>query len=275
MLVLKRYGVVAALLCLLLSACSSTPSPDDKIGGIKIFSSTEQGYDQASIKDPAWKPPVSSRLPNGSRVGLMVALDNEIALTHAGTLGRGDFRRTLIPSFDLPGYVTESLRKRILSGVPYQPVLIRPSARLLRYKSEWQKSWNGKSGSFGDWQAEFDAIIKQNRLQMLIVVSPYELDDGVTGTSQTLRGNGLYNRSGLGKTQNAAFSTIRFHRIVGSPGKLQAPVEAPGERLYAEIPGMPNDIPEPFTKPLQFTLEKNVKALIDQKADSFIALLKQ
>ena len=275
MLVLNRFGLFGVLLCLLVAGCSSTPKPpDDKIGGIKIFSSAEEGYDQASIKDPAWRPPVSTRLPNGSRVGLMVALDNEIALTHAGTMGRGDFRRTLQPSFDLPGYVTESLRKRMLGSVPYQPVLIRPSAKLLRYKSEWQKSWSGKSGNFGEWQNEFDAIIKQNRLQMLIVVSPYELDDGVTGTSQTLLGSGLYNRSGFGATQNAVFSTIRFHRIVGSPGKLQAPVEAPGERLYADLAGMPNDIPEPFSKPLQFTLEKNVKAIIDQKVQSFIGLLK-
>ena len=274
MLVLNRFGFIGVLLCLLVAGCSSTPSPDDKIGGVKVFSSAEQGYDQASIKDPAWKPPISTRLPNGSRVGIMVALDNEIALTHAGTLGRGDFRRTLIPSFDLPGYVTESLRKRILDGVPYQPVLIRPSAKLMRYKTEWQKGWSGKSGNFGEWQGEFDAIIKQNRLGMLIVVSPYELDSGFTGSSQRLLGSGLYNRSMLGKTQNAVFSTIRFHRIVGTPGRLQSPVEAPGERLYADLPGMPNDIPDTLSKPVQFTLEKNVKAIIDQKVESFIALLK-
>lgn len=282
---LGRFGVL--MLCLLsLTACSqlgtssrddsSRPPPPDQIGGAKVFGSDEpQGYDPATIANPAWMPKPLTSMPYGSRVGIMVVLDNELAIVHAGMVGRGDYRHTYRPSFDLPGYVAESVRKGILSGKPYQPLSVRPSARLLRDKAVWQRSWNTRTQSFDDgWQQEFDAIIKQNRLGMLIVISAYEVDDGISGTSQTLLGNGLYNRKAFTTTENTAFSTLRFHRLVGTPAKLEMPVTPDDDRLYAELKSFPDTIPEPLPAPLRNSLEFTIQRMVDQKTAAFLKLMK-
>jgi len=229
----------------------------------------------ASPDRPAWMPAPLTSMAYSSRVGIMTVLDNELAQVTAGTAGIGNGSSTIKPTFDYPGYVSESLRKGILAHTPYQPVLVRPSARLIRDKRIWQQTWNKDAGKFEtSWQHEFDAVIKQNQLKLLIVVTAPEEDDGIVGTSQTITGSGYYARSFLGRKQTAVFSTVHFYRIAGQPGKLLHPVSAPAERLYADLPDFPNPAPQPLSQPLQIKLEKAVKDMIDQKVGAFISMMK-
>lgn len=223
---------------------------------------------------PAWMPAPLTSMAYSSRIGIMTVLDNEIVHVTAGTAGIGNSTQAAKAGFDLPAYVTESLRKGILGHTPYQPVLVRPSARLWRDKEIWQKSWNERNENFGDWQKEFDAIMKQNQLKLLIVVTAPEEDDGIVGTAQTIKGSGYYSRSFFGKKQTAVFSTVHFYRISGQPGKLLQPVSSPAERLYADIPSFPNPAPEPLPPPMQKAVETAVKNMIDQKVGAFISLMK-
>ncbi len=263
MFFLRLAGTLTCLM--LLAACSLLSSSQDE----------PQGYDPATIANPAWVPPPVSQLPYGSRIGIMTAVDNELAVVHTGTGGSGNYSRPTKPNFDLPGYITESLRKRMLASLPYAPVLVRPSTRLMREKTSWQDSWSRATQSFGNgWQQEFDAVMKQNRLSMLIVISPYDMDDGIAGTRQRIMGSGLYNRSFLSQKQNAVFSTLRFHRIVGTPGKLQDPVVIPGERLYGDLQNFPATLPSPLSAPLQNSLELAVKNIVDQKTTMLVQAMK-
>lgn len=254
------------LLCsmLLLAGCASPP---ERIESRETPEASER---------PAWMPPPMTSLPYGSRVGIMNALANEIAHVNAGTAGVGNFRKTYPATFDYPGYVTESLRRAVLRHTPYQPLIVRPSARLLRDAATWQDSWNPRTERFAEpWQQELDAVIRQNQLRLLIVISAPELDDAIPGTAQTLLGSGLYTRKFLGRREAAVFSTIRFHRIAGQPGKLLMPVTAPSERTYADIANFP--VPEVLDQLSPATLapvQDAVKALADQKVGAFVSLMK-
>lgn len=235
----------------------------------------DKSAEPASPERPAWMPKPLTSMAYSSRIGIMTVLDNEIVHVTAGTAGIGNSTKTAKAGFDLPGYVTESLRKGILGHTPYKPVLVRPSARLQRDKALWHRSWNERSQSFGDdWQKEFDAILKQNQLKLLIVITAPEEDDGIVGTAQNLIGSGYYSRSFFGKKQTAVFSTIHFYRVAGEPGKLLQPVSSPAERLYADLPNFPNPAPEPLPAPMQKSVETAVKNMIDQKVGAFISLMK-
>ena len=213
-------------------------------------------------------------LAYSSRVGIMTVLDNEIVHVTSGTLGLGGGREVLPSRIDLPGYAAESLRKTLLAKTPYQPVVVRPTARLWRDRATWQENWDKRRENFGDYQQEFDAIMKQNRLKMLIVISSPEEDDGIVASGQYLIGSGFYSRSFFGKKQTAVFSTMHFYRISGEPGKLQLPVSAPNERLYADIPNMPNPIPDPLPAPVINAVYRAVQNLIDQKTEAFVLMMK-
>jgi hypothetical protein len=255
--------VIALCLPLLLFGCAHT-SEDEQEG-----STTQPAR-------PAWMPAPLTSMAYSSRVGIMTVLDNEITHVNAGTAGIGNSTTTMKANFDLPGYVSESLRKGLLANTPYQPVPVRPSARLVRDKLIWQKSWNdGKQRFDNDWQKEFDAIIKQNQLKLLIIITSPVEDDGIVGTAQDLVGSGYYSRSFFGKKQTAVFSTIHFYRISGQPGKLLQPVTAPEERLYADLPNFPNPAPEPLPPgPISNAVGAAVKNMIDQKVGAFISFMK-
>jgi len=258
---LRRLLLPFLLPALLLSACAH-----------KLDSDSETA---ATPARPAWMPAPLTSMAYSSRVGIMTVLDSEIVHVTAGTAGLGNATEASKAGFDLPAYVTESVRKGILGNTPYQPVPVRPSARLVRDKLVWQKSWNERKERFDDdWQKEFDAIMKQNQLKLLIVITAPEEDDGIVGTAQTLKGSGYYSRSFFGQKQTAVFSTIHFYRISGPPGKLLQPVSSPAERLYADLPSFPNPAPKPLAPPMQRAVETAVKNMIDQKVGAFISLMK-
>jgi hypothetical protein len=266
MLNLRRsiYAVIALCLPLALFGCAHHQADEEEQGSTVM------------PEHPAWMPPPLTSMAYSSRIGIMTVLDNEITHVNAGTAGIGNSTTAAKATFDLPGYVTESLRKGILGNTPYKPVLVRPSARLFRDKLIWQKSWNESQQRFdNDWQKEFDSILKQNQLKLLIIVTAPVESDGIVGTAQHIVGSGYYTRSFFGKKQTAVFSTVHFYRITGEPGKLQQPVSSPQERLYADLPGFPNPAPEPLPQgPITNAVNSAVQNLIDQKVGAFISLMK-
>ncbi len=220
---------------------------------------------------PAWMPPPSNNMGFASRVGIMTVLDNELLHVEHGV---STSTEVLKPGFDLAGYTGDALRRAMIDAKkPFLTLSVRPSARLFTDRAVWQKSWNEKNQSFdNNWQAEFDSIIKQNQLAMLIVISAPEVDGGIGNAD--LQGSGYYAQGLFGKHQTAAFSTLHFYRVRGLPGKLQMPVQGPGERLFAEIPNFPSATPVPFPKPMQDAVERELRKLIDQKAATVVTLLK-
>jgi hypothetical protein len=259
------------LICLLLLTSCSMQS----LQSLGSSGDASRGVDPATVAQPAWMPPPVTKMAYGSRVAIMPAFENEITRVHAGTAGIGNSRKSEKPAYDFPGYVTEALRQGLLSNTPYQPLIIRPSARLMRDRATWQESWNEAAQRFSpEWQQEFDAIIKQNRLEMIVVVSPTEMDDGIVGTGQKIFGTGLYTRSFMGQKQAAVFSTLRFYRVMGTPARLLTPVAAPDERLYASIANFPTEPPDPMPAPIQAGFDQAVRNLIDQKIGAFIRLMK-
>ncbi|MDB5971687.1 MAG: hypothetical protein JWQ90_4137 [Hydrocarboniphaga sp.] len=265
MLNLRRslHCVIALCLPLALLACAHKQVEEQQQGAT------------TQPERPAWMPPPLTSMAYSSRIGIMTVLDSEITHVTSGTAGIGNSTVASKAGFDLPGYVTQSLRKGILGNTPYQPVLVRPSARLVRDKLVWQKSWSESNQRFSDdWQKEFDAILKQNQLKLLIVISSPAEDDGIVGTAQDIVGSGYYSRSFFGKKQTAVFSTIHFYRIAGQPGKLLQPVSSPQERLYADLPNFPNPAPAPLPAPMQNSVNTAVKNMIDQKVGAFISLMK-
>ncbi|MGQ0697087.1 MAG: hypothetical protein ACT4PZ_02480 [Panacagrimonas sp.] len=222
-------------------------------------------------KTPAAAPDNSVLLaPMLGRVGIMNLLGKELRHVHAGTTPWGDHEKSYTVQYDFAGYVVEELRKGLLARTPYQPVMVNATGALLKAANTWQTTWNGKNFA-PTFQREFDGIIKQNRLAMLIVISYPTIDDGVIGTSQTLTGSGLYTRSLLGSTQAAVFSTVQFYRITGEPAKLVLPVASPGERSVGDLPNakLPEDLEDlqprylgPVYEPMRSIVQNKIKGLV-------------
>ncbi|MGQ0501056.1 MAG: hypothetical protein ACT4P0_00375 [Panacagrimonas sp.] len=209
--------------------------------------------------------------PMAGRVGIMNLLGKELWHVHAGTTPLGNHQKSYVVQYDFAGYVVEELRKSLVTKTPYQPVLVNPTGALLRSASKWQETWNG-SAFAPVFQREFDGIIAQNRLAMLIIVSYPTIDDGVVGTSQTLTGSGLYTRSLLGSTKAAVFSTVQFYRITGKPAQLVLPVVAPGDRSIGDLPNshLPDDLDDlparylgPVYEPMRIIVQNKIKGLIE------------
>lgn len=245
----RNLRLLAVLAAVLLSACASKP------------------------KERVWTPPPTSvgpQAPQSGRVGVMSLVENKLMHIHAGTTPLGNYETVYPVNYDFGGFVTEELRKTLTTRTPYQPVMVRPTGLLMKHAKTWQDE-AGKNGFPEAIQREFDGIIKQNGLVMLIVVSAPPIDDGVSGTSQKLWGSGLYTRSLFGKTSTAVFSTIRFHRLVGTPARLVEPVVAADERSIGDLPDikLPDDIEgmnvrylAPVYEPLHHMIRNKIRGLV-------------
>lgn len=219
---------------------------------------------------PAWQPqhdgtPVA---PMAGRVGVMVLIGNELRHVHAGTIGGSE--KDFNVQYDFSGYVAEELRKALVSKTPYQPVTVAPTGLLRRDAAKWPGTWNGQT--FGlDYQREFDGIIKQNRLDMLIVAGYATMGDGQLIGGRKLFGSGLYTRSGFGSTKSAVFSTLQFYRMVGTPAKLVQPIAPAGERSIGDLPNaqLPKDLDDlparylvPVYEPLRTLVQNKIHGLV-------------
>lgn len=209
--------------------------------------------------------------PMAGRVGVMNLLGKELQHVHAGTTPLGNHQKSYVVQYDFAAYVVEELRKALVTQTPYQPVLVNPTGALIRSSNNWQDTWNG-TGFAPVFQREFDGIISQNRLAMLIVVSYPTIDDGVVGTSQTLTGSGLYTRTLLGRTKAAVFSTLQFYRIAGKPAQLVLPVISPGDRSIGDLPNshLPDDLDDlparylgPVYEPMRVIVQNKIKGLVE------------
>lgn len=241
--------LLAVLAVLALTACASKP------------------------KERVWQPPPTAsgpQAPQSGRVGVMSLIDNKLMHIHAGTTPIGNYETVYPVQYDLSGFVLEELRKALTTKTPYQPVMVRPTGLLMRNSATWQDQRSG-DGFPEAIQRELDGIMKQNGLVMLIVVSAPKIDDGVAGTGQKLVGSGLYTRSFFGSTETAVFSTIRFHRLVGSPARLVKPVIAADERSVGELPNikLPDDLEgmnvrylAPVYEPLHHMIRNKIRGLL-------------
>lgn len=212
--------------------------------------------------------PAPLMAPMAGRVGIMSLLGNELRHIHAGLIGGHEQDYNV--QYDFNGYVVEELRKALLTKTPYQPVMVASTGLLRRDADKWHDSWDGQRFA-PDYQREFDGIIKQNRLAMLIVVSYDTIGDGQLLIGRKLSGSGLYTRSGLGGTQAAVFSTLQFYRLVGSPAQLVQPVAPPDERSVGDLPNaqLPKDLEKlparylvPVYEPLRTLVKNKVFGLV-------------
>lgn len=202
--------------------------------------------------------------PMAGRVGVMSLLGNELKHVHAGTFG-GD-EQSYNVQYDFSGYVMEEVRKGLLSKTPYQPVAINSTGLLRRDATKWAATWDGNT--FGpDYQREFDGIIKQNRLAMLIVVSYATIGDGQIIGGRKLNGSGLYTRG----RDAAVFSTLQFYRLVGTPAQLVYPIAPDDERSIGDLPNakLPKDLDNlpprylvPVYEPLRVLVQNKVHGLV-------------
>ena len=206
--------------------------------------------------------------PMSGRVGIMSLLGNELQHVHAGTISSSE--KSYNVQYDFNGYVVEELRKSMLAHTPYQPVMVNSTGALRKAADSWQKSWNGKSFD-ATFQREFDGIIKQNRLAMLIVISYDKVSDGQLIGGTKLSGSGLYTRSFIGAPKAAVFSTLQFYRLVGEPARLVQPVSAPGDRNIGDLPNvkLPEDLDDlpprylvPVYEPLRQIVQNKVHGLV-------------
>lgn len=264
---LKLRNLIALLLPLSLIACASNGSRAEKA---EVYAPDNPDTMTSAVTAdgrPGWMPPPLFKMEPGSRVGIMSAVGNQISSLN-------DESETLRPGFDLPNYTASALRKNLFANTPYGAVLIPPSARLMANKATWQKSWNEKTKSFGDnWQKEFDAVIKQNGLAMLVIISEPEVSKGSLRNSK-IQGSGYSSRGGVGKGRTAVYSTMHFFQIKGVPGKLLTPVRPENDPLYLDIPNFPKEIPSPFPRPMQEAIERELRRLIDQKIAAFVTMMK-
>jgi hypothetical protein len=204
--------------------------------------------------------------PMAGRVGVMSLLGNELKHVHASTLGIGGEEQSYNVQYDFNGYVMEELRKALLTKTPYQPVAINSTGLLRRDAAKWVSTWDGKTFA-PDYQREFDGIIKQNRLAMLIVVSYATIGDGQLIGGRKLNGSGLYTRG-----RNAAvFSTLQFYRLVGTPAQLVQPIAPEGERSIGDLPNaqLPEELENlpprylvPVYAPLRMLVQNKVHGLV-------------
>lgn len=209
--------------------------------------------------------------PMAGRVGIMNLVGNQLSHVHSSTFG-GHKRDYNVP-FNFSGFIMQSLREALLSKTPYQPIPI-PSTGMLRQSSDsWQESWDGKAFA-PQFQREFDGIIKQNRLAMLIVVSNHRMKDGLFIGGTTLSGTGLYTRGGtFGQPKSAVFATFQFYRLVGTPAQLVEPVMAPTDRSIGDLPGIElpeelENLPSRYLAPIY----KPLRDIVRNKVDGLIAL---
>jgi len=208
--------------------------------------------------------PTGVMAPMAGRVGIMSLLGNELQHVNSGTFGSKE--QSYNTQFDLNGYVTEELRKALLAKTPYQPVSVASTGALRQAANTWQDSWNGQSFA-PTFQREFDGIISQNRLSMLIIVAYAKTGDGSFVGGAKLSGSGLYTRG----RKAAVFSTLQFYRLVGSPAQLVLPIAPEGERSIGDVPNaqLPkslDDLPPrylvPIYEPLRTLVQNKVFGLV-------------
>jgi hypothetical protein len=206
--------------------------------------------------------------PMMGRVGILSLLDNHIKHVHAGTVGGSE--KSYDTQFDFNGFVVEELRKGMLTKTPYQPVLVAPTGALLRAADSWQDTWNGKTFG-GTFQREFEGIMAQNRLDMLVVVSCPKISGGIGG--EELSGSGLYTRSFLGSRSAAVFSTLQFFRIVGKPAQLVLPVAPASDRSVGDLPNiaLPEDL-EDLPARYLFPVYDPLRTIVRNKVAGFLSL---
>lgn len=208
--------------------------------------------------------PNAPMAPMAGRVGIMSLLGNELMHVNSGTFGSKE--QSFTTQFDLNGYVTEELRKALLAKTPYQPVNVSSTGALRQAANTWQDSWNGQSFA-PTFQREFDGIISQNRLSMLIIVAYAKAGDGSFIGGAKLSGSGLYTRG----RKAAVFSTLQFYRLVGTPAQLVYPIAPEGERSIGDLPNaqLPKDLDNlpprylvPIYEPLRTLVQNKVFGLV-------------
>lgn len=228
-------------------------------------SSKVKSTPRPSLTPPEPKGPIA---PMAGRVGVMNLIGNELKHVHAGTFGGSE--RAFNVQYDFGGYVMEELRKALLTKTPYQPVVVNSTGALRKAAHEWQGTWDGER--FGDvYQREFDGIIKQNQLAMLIIVSYPPMKDGQFLSGTELIGSGMYTRSVLGSTKVAVFSSLQFYRLVGVPAKLVMPIAPADDRGLGDLPNvkLPDDLEElaprylvPVYEPLRTIVKNKIHGLV-------------
>lgn len=209
--------------------------------------------------------------PMAGRVGIMSLLDNSLHHVHASP-PFGGHEQSYNVQYDFNGYVLEELRKALLTHTPYQPVMVASTGSLRQAASTWQKTWNGNSFA-PTFQREFDGIMEQNRLVMLIIVSYTTIDDGLLVGGQELTGSGLYTRKVLGNTSSAVYSTLQFHRVAGKPGRLVLPIAPADDRSIGDLPNVKlpgdlDDLPPRYLVPIYEPL----RTIVANKIDGFLSL---
>ncbi|MGQ0621377.1 MAG: hypothetical protein ACT4QA_15880 [Panacagrimonas sp.] len=226
----------------------------------------------AAASTPSLTPRSDPNLaPMAGRVGIMSLLDNNLRHVHASP-PFGGHEQSYNVQYDFQGYVLEELRKALLTQTPYQPVIVASTGALRQSSAIWQKSWNGKSFA-PTFQREFDGIMEQNRLVMLIIVSYTTLEDGLLVGGQELTGSGLYTRTVLGSTSSAVFSTLQFHRVAGKPGRLILPIAPSDDRSIGDLPNVKlpadlDDLPPRYLVPVYEPL----RTIVANKISGFVRL---
>jgi hypothetical protein len=204
--------------------------------------------------------------PMAGRVGVMSLLGNELKHVHSSSFGVGGAEQSYNVQYDFNGYVMEELRKALLSKTPYQPVAVNSTGLLRRDAAKWMSTWDGKTFA-PDYQREFDGIIKQNRLAMLIIVSYATIGDGQIIGGRKLHGSGLYTRG----REAAVFSTLQFYRLVGTPAQLVLPIAPAGERSIGDLPDaqLPKELDNlpprylvPIYAPLRTLVQNKIHGLV-------------
>lgn len=202
--------------------------------------------------------------PMAGRVGIMSLLGNELRHVHASLIGGHE--QSYNVQYDFNGYVMEELRKALLTRTPYQPVSVASTGALRQAANTWQDSWDGTQFA-PTFQREFDGIIKQNRLSMLIIVAYARSGDGQLIGGRTLSGSGLYTRG----QKAAVFSTLQFYRLVGEPAKLVLPIAPRDERSIGDLPdaNLPKDLDNlparylvPVYAPLRTLVQNKIHGLV-------------
>lgn len=227
---------------------------------------------RAAASTPTLTPPSDPNLaPMAGRVGIMSLLDNNLRHVHASP-PFGGHEQSYNVQYDFQGYVLEELRKALLTRTPYQPVIVASTGALRQSSATWQKSWNGKSFA-PTFQREFDGIMEQNRLVMLIIVSYTTVEDGLMIGGQELTGSGLYTRKVLGSTSTAVFSTLQFHRVAGKPGRLILPIAPADDRSIGDLPNVKlpadlDDLPPRYLVPVYEPL----RTIVANKINGFVRL---
>lgn len=242
---------------------------NDPRRGFRTDAGSEPARQRAAAV-PAYRPPPKPegpQAPMAGRVGVMSLIGNELRHVHAGTTSFGNHDQSYDVQYDFGGYVAEELRKALLTRTPYQPVPVGATGLLRRDARTWMDTWDGKRFA-EQYQREFDGIIEQNRLAMLIIVAYPTIDDGVLGSRQKLHGSGLYTKTFLGSTKAAVFSTLQFYRLVGHPAQLVQPVSAANDRNIGDLPNanLPEELknlPARYLAPVYQPLRQIVQNKID------------